>query len=124
MKTLEDIKREAHESLLQYRHYADSVDFSRSVVEKTIDHLHTKGLLMVWRDMDSAPRDGTEILVYGIFTGEVSGRQKENSFGVASWYFGNGWLASNTDHYAGSYDAIAWMPLPAAPKPFSKKEGE
>lgn len=64
MKTLEDIKREAWQCLVN----ADSV--GKNTVDLIIDHLHSQGLLMVWNtDMDSAPRDGTDFLATdGFFT--------------------------------------------------------
>jgi len=82
-----------------------------------------------WRDIESAPRDGTEILVYwprvaldddGNPTGEVL--SEAGHISVSSNSFG-GWEPDNVVEANGHYfdddfefgDPTHWMPLPAPP---------
>lgn len=69
-----------------------------------------------WQPIETAPRDGTEILVFGKWDGEV------NDFtpipadaGVARWT-GGAWCAVWTDCYSVTCNATHWMPLPPPPK--------
>ena len=69
-----------------------------------IDDLHAKGLLMVWRDIESAPRDGTRILI----------SNREN---VGHAYFRLGYFHIAASNNPVPLDEIlCWMPLPPLPK--------
>ena len=81
-----------------------------------------------WLPIESAPKDGTVVLLFGEWAGEIHGPNKTASIDVGFWqggegdYPGNDWWATTTgDAYACWVRATHWMPLPAAP---STKEGE
>ena len=68
---------------------------------------------MYWRDIESAPKDGTSIIGFDPECG--SGEY----FWFGSWY-GNkndqGWMPANLDEEYGGYSFLThWMPLPPAP---------
>lgn len=71
--------------------------------------------------IDSAPTDGTEILVFGEYQGELSGKAGVDSFGVAKWsdrptpFESYNWQAAGGDHIVGWYKATHWLPTPARP---------
>lgn len=76
---------------------------------------------MTWKPFDTAPEDGTEILVYrpdaGVFMAwfisPADAMRMENAFGddlVASW-----WSSDGVNQLVGSETPTHWMPLPAAP---------
>lgn len=49
---IDQIKREVDQSMTEYRHYRDNRDMARSIVNKTIDYLHSRGLLNVSKSHD------------------------------------------------------------------------
>lgn len=85
-----------------------------------------------WRDIASAPRDGTEVLVYGLFAGEIHGPDDRPEFGIASYSNGRGdysalgftWDAVGGDAYAVWAKPTHWQPLPAPPIPTTQETGE
>ena len=88
---------------------------------------------MKWKPIETAPKDGTKILVYGLFAGEIIGTSGEQTIGVAFWdggrsdYVNFHWKAANTDAYAGWWRPTHWMPLPDPPTtntPAGRKETE
>ena len=97
MKTFNDIKREA--IALSKTHTLNAI----------LDHLHAKGLLMVWQPIETAPKDGQDVLLF--FDG---------LYAVCFWD-GYNWLSSiqsGSDEYSPlTMDrATHFMPLPSAPK--------
>lgn len=65
---------------------------------------------MEWLPIDSAPRDGSEIMLhYKEYLGV-------RDFIVSGHWFENGPLDSTWEHSHGWGDADNWMPLPAPPK--------
>ena len=65
-----------------------------------------------WQPIETAPKDGTRILVCGMTYGEVSGEVEEKSIEVSAWRNG-GWFLL----WAGDFErwwvlATHWMPLP------------
>ena len=73
---------------------------------------------MDWKPIESAPRDGTSILVY-VPAPTVGGRVMQASWS-ADWYgdkTNQGWMPANCDEeYGCHYVATHWMPLPSPPK--------
>lgn len=76
-----------------------------------------------WQTMDSAPNDGTSVLVYGPWAGEIAGESGVSVFDIARWCGGKSdfagddwWSASTGDAYACWIKATHWQPLPTAPK--------
>jgi hypothetical protein len=71
--------------------------------------------------IDSAPTDGTEILVFGEYQGELTGKAGAGSFGVAKWsdrptpFEGYDWQAAGDGHIVGWYKATHWLPTPERP---------
>lgn len=117
MTDIEQIKREVDQYMTEYRHYRDNRDMARSVVNKTIDRLHSQGLLMVWNtDMDSAPKDGTPILVMCEKVCPEVCIPYNTTYPVSVSFEYDAWYVNNTDFYAvEAINPTAWMPLPAAP---------
>jgi len=81
-----------------------------------------------WQPIDTAPKDGTSVLLYGIWSGEVHGSANEYSILQASFSFKN-WLVEGGEYYcAYVINPTHWMPLPAPPVNTSaervKKTGE
>lgn len=66
-----------------------------------------------WQPIETAPKDGREILVYGIWTGEIYGPDAMPSIGVA---FSGSLELTLGDAYSCGCDATHWMPLPEPPK--------
>jgi Protein of unknown function (DUF551) len=72
-----------------------------------------------WLDITTAPKDGTDILVYGILRKEIGNDGEFSTVGKCQW-FGGGlteqWICSDSDHYLSWYDNVThWRPLPAPP---------
>tara|TARA_Y100000310_G_scaffold63233_1_gene58530 strand:- start:2296 stop:2508 length:213 start_codon:yes stop_codon:yes gene_type:complete len=69
---------------------------------------------MKWQPIDTAPKDGTEILVYG-----RSKKERWQMFTVVFWQY-NCWTLTETGGYAEdsdpSLDPTHWMPLPDPPE--------
>lgn len=101
--TLDELKRELFGIV-------DLTDQPRVAIDKSIDHLHAKGLLNVWNyDMDSAPiSNGSKTFLVMIpGHGEVVAYRLENGqFFNASKQLGGG---------QAYLKPTAWMPLPKLP---------
>lgn len=75
-----------------------------------------------WRDIETAPRDGTEILAYGVCVGENFGRSKGPWITTVRWSGDNtldrgfDWTVSCTDTYGVWMKPRGWMPLPDIPE--------
>ncbi len=69
---------------------------------------------MTWRDISTAPRDGTEIFVWGCIESSPLSRPHIgiDDFFRAAW--NEGWQA--TDHDGWICGATHWQPLPAPPE--------
>lgn len=67
-----------------------------------------------WRDISTAPRDGTEVLLYGIWSGEISGDDPTPDLYIGSCSYEK-WVVSGGDYYAAYINPSKWMPLPAPP---------
>jgi hypothetical protein len=75
-----------------------------------------------WQDIATAPRDGTDVLVWAQFAGEISGPHDNFEMGIAAYNFGTTdfagyeWNALGGDAYAVWCRPTHWMPLPDAPR--------
>jgi len=70
----------------------------------------------LWQPIETAPKDGTSVLLYGIWSGEVHGHDNEYSILQASFSF-KYWLVEGGEYYcAYVLNPTHWMPLPAPPK--------
>ena len=78
-----------------------------------------------WQPIETAPKNGTRILVY--YNGPTfKGRWHEGNIsgvGEVEWWEGwynekiNGWMIANCDEEYGYFvEATHWMPLPEPPK--------
>jgi hypothetical protein len=87
---------------------------------------------MDWQPIETAPKDGTRVLVWG----EPSGHEGEDEHRVVSAWWGRlvagqqedengeGWRFCSFDggYYGEVYDATHWMPLPEPPEINAEKE--
>jgi hypothetical protein len=72
-----------------------------------------------WRDMASAPRDGTRIILRGLY--RKSGRLPESEVSVRESFWAVGVWQTKDGTVAGS---TGWLPLPDAQAPASKEAME
>lgn len=71
--------------------------------------LDTKDAL-TWQDIESAPKDGSEIILFGREYGQFMGWWQNHTHGA-------GWAQEgDATHYFHSEEPTHWMPLPDNPK--------
>lgn len=73
---------------------------------------------MKWRPIETAPRDGTAILIAGgTYSYDIYADETFNSVTIAYWY-GNHWRGEDRQAHDEWYthDPTHWMPLPEPPK--------
>ena len=80
-----------------------------------------------WMPIESAPKDGTTVLLFGVWAGEINGPSTVPSIDIGSWlggrsdYSGDDWWELATgDAYSCWMRAAHWQPLP--PPPSAAKE--
>ena len=76
-----------------------------------------------WQPIETAPKDGTLILLRGYWAGEINGieaNKKETLVcsydGEMTDYGGYHWTVQGTDAYAAWMKPTHWMPLPDPPE--------
>ena len=71
---------------------------------------------MDWQPIITAPRDGTEIILFGEWSGEISGIDHSKSIYIAS-YEDNDWVIKGGDYYRSFVvNPTHWTFLPRQPK--------
>jgi len=118
MTDIEQIKLEVDQSMTQYRHYRDNRDMARSIVNKTIDYLHSRGYLGgVWQPIETAPKDGT--VIWGYWKHATQAWQGPVMYFI-DFEGDEKWV---TDEYRDiNTTPTHWQPLPTAPNTFKKDE--
>lgn len=115
MKTLEDIKREVSDAISQSQIKGGLL----TDVVRTIDYLHSKGLLMVWQPIETAPQKEGEVFICRDST-------KPHVQFEAAWFYESEerdgahvfvpgyYLLQNLtiDIPIDDYSDLEWMPLP------------
>lgn len=78
---------------------------------------------MEWQTIDTAPRDGTIVLLFGPWSGQISGYGNTPRIDIGyyrdgkSEFVGNDWWELITgDGYVAWMTPTHWMPLPKEPK--------
>lgn len=73
-----------------------------------------------WKPIDTAPKDGTAILIYPAYSMWLDHKKLPNYIPyVCRWKddaFGAGWIEASGEEYH-LFEPTHWMPLPAAPEP-------
>lgn len=64
-----------------------------------------------WRDMDSAPKTGCQVLLYGHWK-QFHGTKDESNH-VNCGHYANGWVCEG--RYNEDFIAVAWQPMPSPP---------
>jgi hypothetical protein len=74
-------------------------------------------IMSKWKPIETAPRDGTTILVYGYWEGEISGKEKKpNVWLCSSQGVEDEFCLEGCDGYAAWVNnPMYWMPLPPPP---------
>jgi hypothetical protein len=69
-----------------------------------------------WQPIETAPKDGSSFLVFGIPVGEIhDDLTKEPVIGVGEWSYGK-IDCPHADAYCVFWRATHWMPLPNPPE--------
>ena len=77
---------------------------------------------MEWQPIETAPKDGTAVLLWGLWAGEINGPDETPRVDIGQFtdgrsdYAGNDWWQLLTgDAYACWMQPTHWMPLPPPP---------
>ena len=68
-----------------------------------------------WQPIDTAPKDGTVILIWPAKSAFASSDDELISYVVRWSYLEQGWIEASGEEYAAFYPSH-WCPLPAPPK--------
>lgn len=94
-------------------HHALNMEYY--IMEPAFKHIREERIAQ-WLDIESAPRDGTEILIWDsggcMYTGCWT-RQHSEPEGTEQWYISDG----RRRFEIGEYEPILWRPRPAVPSP-------
>lgn len=67
-----------------------------------------------WKDIETAPQDGTPVLGFGRMDGEICGCMGQPSITVMNFKYDE-WTVIHTDYYSVQVFPSHWMPLPPPP---------
>jgi len=75
-----------------------------------------------WRPIAEAPKDGTPVLLFGTWAGEINGIADDPDIGIGYWTDGRSdypgtdwWNLTGGDAYSTWMRPVCWRPLPAPP---------
>lgn len=74
-----------------------------------------------WQPIETAPKDATKILAFGLWAGQINGPDEVPTVQIALWsdgrsdYPGFAWNVVGTDAYAAWIKPTHWRPLPGPP---------
>lgn len=69
-----------------------------------------------WQTIDTAPKDGRQILLYGQWYGEINKLDENMSIYLAEYIYDE-WSVVGGDYYASNVvNPTHWMPSPEPPK--------
>lgn len=78
---------------------------------------------MNWQPIETAPKDGTVVLLFGTWAGEIAGVDDAKTVDIGYWRGGSSdydgddwWRLSTGDAYSCWMKPTHWMPLPEPPK--------
>lgn len=93
----------------------------RTLTEEEMIKLYSLGRPSIpcqhgWRSIETAPKDGTAILIYGVWQGEISKNPQYWDVFKAVHSFGE-WLVCDCDIYGATVlKPTHWQPLPKPPQ--------
>lgn len=86
---------------------------------------------VAWRPIAEAPKDGTPVLLFGTWAGEINGIADDPDIGIGYWTDGRSdysgtdwWNLTGGDAYSTWMRPVCWRPLPAPPADAALKRGE
>lgn len=76
-----------------------------------------------WQPIETAPKDGTVVFLYGTWAGEINGISNQPTVDIGSWAGGDSdfsgddwWQLATGDAYGCWMRPTHWLPIPDAPK--------
>ena len=71
---------------------------------------------MDWQPIESAPKDGTEIIAWGVFNEDYGYTDRKESWTGIRWQI-NGWVTTKpTARHFNGFTPSHWMALPEPPQ--------
>ena len=124
----DEIAALAREKAWRYRmssdpHHSSTYTFNQQALvdfARAIEAAATERATPQWQDIATAPRDGTKVLLRGLWAGEVSDIAEMESMEIGFYckggdYPGFDWCATGGDMYRVWCKPTHWMPLPSPP---------
>lgn len=70
----------------------------------------------IWLPIDTAPKDGREIIAYGIFHGTYGYTEPEETWTGIAWSVNRWRVTKPTGRYFSGFTPFYWMLIPDKPK--------
>lgn len=70
-----------------------------------------------WQPIETAPRDGTRVVVWGVAVAEVGDGSNDTPVAMDAAWEHNRFRVTATTYYSLDVYPTHWMPLPAPPRP-------